>query len=63
MKFVNLVVQECPWLSISLFSAMTEDNNEQPSGGEITGDYHLKVALLMNLRKQPEESSQGTKIG
>ena len=36
---------------MSLFSAMAEDNNAQPLGGEIIGDYDLKLALLMNPRK------------
>ena len=30
---------------------MAENNNEQQLGREITGDYDLKLALLMNLRK------------
>ena len=42
---------------------MAEDNNAQPLGEEIVQDFDSKLALLMNLRKQPEESSQGSEIG
>ena len=36
---------------MSLFSTMAEDNNEEPLGREMAGDYDLKLALLMNWRK------------